>query len=84
MTPVPEDAERSVRELLSEITLNEDCLGHSSDALLESIGIDSVAMIELVYALEDRFSISIEDDEVVPKNFASIGSLTELVARKCL
>jgi acyl carrier protein len=84
MTPVPEDAERSVRELLSEITLNEDCLHHSSDAPLETIGIDSVGMIELVYALENRFSIQIGDDEVAPENFASIGSLTMLVARKCL
>ena len=84
MTPVPEDAERSVRELLSEITLNEDCLHHSSDAPLETIGIDSVGMIELVYALENRFSIQIGDDEVAPENFASIGSLTRLVARKCL
>jgi acyl carrier protein len=84
MTPVPENAERSVREVLSEITLNEDCLHHSSDAPLETIGIDSVGMIELVYALENRFSIQIRDDEVAPENFASIGSLAALVARKCL
>jgi acyl carrier protein len=84
MAPVPENAERSVRELLSEITLNEDCLHHSSDAPLETIGIDSVGMIELVYALENRFSIQIRDDEVAPENFASIGSLAALVARKCL
>jgi acyl carrier protein len=82
--PVPGSAERVVRELLSEITLNEDCLHHSSDAPLETIGINSVAMIELVYALEDRFSIRIGDEEVAPENFASIGSLTALVARKCL
>jgi acyl carrier protein len=81
---MPENAERSVRELLSEITLNEDCLHHSSDAPLETIGIDSVGMIELVYALENRFSIQIGDDEVAPENFASIGSLAALVARKCL
>ena len=84
MPPVPENAERSVRELLSEITLNEDCLHHSSDAPLETMGIDSVGMIELVYALENRFSIQIRDDEVAPENFASIESLAALVARKCL
>lgn len=83
MTSMPKNAERSVRELLSEITLNDDCLHHSSDAPLETIGIDSVGMIELVYALENRFSIQIGDDEVAPENFASIGSLTALVARKC-
>jgi acyl carrier protein len=42
----------------------------------------SVAMIELVYAVEDRFSIHIADDEVAPENFGSIGSVVALVARK--
>jgi acyl carrier protein len=45
--------------------------------------VNSVAMIELVYALEDRFDIRIGDAEVAPENFASIGTLTTLVARKC-
>ena len=40
-------------------------------------------MIELVYALENRFAIEIGDDEVAPENFTSIGSLAALVARKC-
>jgi acyl carrier protein len=40
-------------------------------------------MIELVYGLEDRFSITIGDDEVLPENFASIAALTALVERKC-
>jgi acyl carrier protein len=77
------EADRAVREILSELTLKDDCFQHSSDASLETIGIDSVRMIELVYALEDRFSIQIGDDEVGPENFSSIASLTALVARKC-
>ena len=76
-------ADRAVRELLAELTLNEDCLTSASDAPLESIGMTSVVMIELVYAVEDRFSIHIADDEVAPENFASIGSVVALVARKC-
>ena len=84
MSRGPEDAERAVREILAGITLNDRCLQHASDAPLEGIGIDSVGMIELVYKLESRFSIEIRDDEVAPENFTSIGSLTALVARKCL
>ena len=82
MTRVPEDAERVVREILAEITLNEGCLQHAREAPLEATGIDSVGMIDLVYELEDRLSIEIRDDEVAPENFASIGSLAALVARK--
>jgi acyl carrier protein len=76
-------ADRAVRELLAELTFNTDCLTSASDAPLESIGMTSVVMIELVYAVEDRFSIHIADDEVAPENFASIGSVVRLVARKC-
>jgi acyl carrier protein len=76
-------ADRAVRELLAELTLNEACLTSASDASLEAIGMTSVAMIEFVYAVEDRFSIHIADEEVAPENFASIGSVVALVARKC-
>jgi acyl carrier protein len=75
--------ERIVRQILSEITLSDNCLRESADAPLEAIGIDSVGMIELIYALEDRFLIQIADEEVQPRNFSSIGSVTALVARKC-
>jgi acyl carrier protein len=50
---------------------------------LEAIGVDSAAMIELLFALEDRFSIQIGEHEIAPENFASIETLTALVARKC-
>jgi acyl carrier protein len=83
VSPASYDAERTVREILSEITLNENCLHQSSEVALETIGIDSVGMIELVYALEDRFSIEIADEEIAPENFASIDSLAALIARKC-
>ena len=76
-------ADRAVRELLAELTLNEACLTGASDAPLETLGMTSVVMIELVYAVEDRFSIAIADHEVAPDNFASIGSLVALVTRKC-
>ena len=52
-----------MREILTEITLNEDCLHRSSDAPLDTTGIDSVGMIQLVYALENRFSIQIGDEK---------------------
>jgi acyl carrier protein len=84
MTRGLEDAERAVREILAGITLNDGCLQHASNAPLEATGIDSVGIMELVYELENRFSIEIRDDEVAPENFASIGSLTALVARKWL
>jgi acyl carrier protein len=52
---VSKDAVRVVRDIPSELPLKDDCLHHPSDALLGTMGIDSVRMMELVYALEDPF-----------------------------
>ena len=48
MTRIANDFERAVREILTEITMNDGCLQHPRDAPLETMGIDSVGMIELV------------------------------------
>jgi acyl carrier protein len=79
----PAATERVVREILSEIALTDDCLRAPGDMTLDAIGVDSAGMIELVFALEDRFSIQIGEDEIDPGNFQSIESLTALVVRKC-
>jgi len=43
---------------------------------------DSVWALKLVLALEDEFSIAIEDTDVKPANFRDIPALTEFVAAK--
>ena len=75
--------ERTIREILSVIARTDGCLHSPIDTSLEALGVDSVGMIELVYILEDRFSIEIADEEVVPDNFESIRAITALVERKC-
>ena len=75
--------EQRVRTLLAEITLNEGCLRSPSDVALDVVGLDSIGMIDLVYGLEERFAITIADEEVLPENFGSIAALTALVERKC-
>ena len=63
--------ERAIREVLSAVTLSDECLVVPRDITLEALGVDSAAMIELLYALEDRFSIQIGEHEVEPEHFAS-------------
>lgn len=75
--------EQRVRALLAEITLNEQCLRGPAEAALDEMGVDSIGMIDLVYGLEERFAITIADEEVLPENFGSIAALTALVTRKC-
>jgi acyl carrier protein len=44
--------------------------------------LDSMAVVELVAALEGRFDIHIDDDEVTAEVFETLGSLAALVETK--
>lgn len=64
-------------------------LGNRTDALvpesplLGSIPeLDSMAVVNLIAALEDHFGFSVNDDEISAESFATLSSLTEFVERK--
>lgn len=44
--------------------------------------LDSMAVVSLVTALEERFGIAIDDDEIDGDTFATLGQLTRLVEAK--
>lgn len=44
--------------------------------------LDSMAVISVISALEDRFGITVDDDEINGEIFRSLGSLTEFVDQK--
>ncbi|MFT4165238.1 MAG: phosphopantetheine-binding protein [Microlunatus sp.] len=44
--------------------------------------LDSLAVLELVTAIEEKFDITIEDDEFGGEIFETLGSLTEFVTHK--
>jgi len=44
--------------------------------------LDSTGVLELVTFVEDRFGISVQDDELVPANFDSLAALCAYVERK--
>lgn len=43
---------------------------------------DSMAVVNVVTALEERLDIMLEDDEITAEAFATVGSLTDLVDSK--
>lgn len=54
-----------------------------NDALIIQNGIlTSLSVVELVLFLEERFGITVDDDDVVEENFASINAIANLVASK--
>jgi acyl carrier protein len=44
--------------------------------------LDSMAVLELVYALEERFEITVEGEDVTAEAFESLTTLTAFVADK--
>lgn len=52
------------------------------ESLLDSGLIDSTAVLELVGFLESEFGIEVADEDVVPENFETVGSLVAFVNRK--
>jgi acyl carrier protein len=53
-----------------------------SSRLLEEGVLDSLGVLELVNHLQDELGIPIEDEELVPDNFASIDAIAAFVEAK--
>jgi acyl carrier protein len=52
------------------------------DPLLRTGIIDSLGILEVVSFLESEFSITVDDEELVPESFESIATMTRFVDRK--
>ncbi|HET7340907.1 MAG TPA: acyl carrier protein [Methylomirabilota bacterium] len=50
--------------------------------LIDSGVVDSLGIFQLVAFLEERFGITIGDEEITPENFGSIAAIERLVAAR--
>jgi acyl carrier protein len=56
---------------------------NADSALLGSLPeLDSMAVVSLIGALEERFGIAIDDDDISASTFETLGSLAAFVAEK--
>ena len=53
-----------------------------SSALLEEGVLDSLGILELVDYLQSELGITVDDDDLVPENFASIDAIAAFVETK--
>jgi acyl carrier protein len=68
-------AERLYMDLAPETIENDK-------SLIESYGVDSVSLLELVVGLEEEFGIEVGDDEFSIANFETVAALAALVRAK--
>jgi acyl carrier protein len=53
-----------------------------TDALLETGILDSLGVLDLVTFIEQKFSVGMSDEELVPENFQTIERIAAFVAGK--
>lgn len=76
------------REMIREFILSDlvtDGKGETiqdDDSLIASGVIDSMGIINLLGFVEEKFSIEISSDELLPENFETLSTITDLVNRK--
>ncbi len=51
-------------------------------SFLEEGVVDSTGVLELVMFVEETFRVTVEDEEIVPENFDSVGQLAAYIRRK--
>ena len=79
------DTQTEVMRILDEV-LGLGGRGLAFDAKTPLLGsipeLDSMAVVTLITTLEERFGITVDDDEISGDTFATVGSLTAFVADK--
>jgi acyl carrier protein len=54
----------------------------TDESLIESYGIDSISLLELVVGIEEEFGVAIGDDEFDVKHFETVAALSAFVKSK--
>ena len=71
--------ERVKALLVEELSVNPEEVTESAE-LINDLGINSLELADLVLLCEERFDITIEDDEV--QNFVTVGDVVEFLGSK--
>ena len=76
-------------EEVKNIVIDVLALGDAGNALTADSGLlgsipelDSMAVVNLITALEEQFGITVEDDEIGASTFETLGSLSRFVEQK--
>jgi acyl carrier protein len=72
-----------IRKFIHEnFILGEEGQVTDGDSLLEKGVIDSTGVLELVAFIEEKYGITVEDEELTPENLDSIQNIAEFIRKK--
>jgi acyl carrier protein len=79
---------QSVQEVIINFIKENFIIGRSEinltpeQSLLDSGVIDSTGVLELVMFIEEKYSVKIEDEELIPENLDSINNIIKFLKTK--
>jgi acyl carrier protein len=76
------DIEQEIRNFVIQNFLMGSSEALNDDAPLLGNVIDSTGVIELIVFVQERFTISVEDDEVMTENFGSVKNVVTFIEKK--
>jgi acyl carrier protein len=76
------EIEREIRNFIVEHFLSGHAEKLRDDGSLLGNVVDSVGVLDLVSFLQDRFKITVDDEDVVPGNLDTVNNLVAFVAGK--
>jgi len=79
-----DDVETQIKEMIVErcfLSIEPAAIGDEDD-LMESVGLDSVQILEVVVGLEEVFGITFEDSDFDLENFRNLASIAAYVRSK--
>ena len=84
MTVTDPTIAQTLRSFIQEnfLYMRPDLEYADDDSLLAKGVIDSLGVMEIVGFLEERFEMTVEQDDVTEQNFGSVGAIARYVAAK--
>jgi acyl carrier protein len=76
------DGIRTILKDVLQLGPRADGLNASTNLFGSIPEFDSVAVVSVLTAIEERFGIMIEDDEISAETFETVGNLTQMVDQK--
>lgn len=65
-----------------EVNLSEAEFETSTPLFEQALGVDSIAIVELISLTEEHFEIRYTDDDLVANSFANLNALSKLITAK--
>lgn len=55
---------------------------NSDDSFLDNGVLDSTGILEMIYFIEEKFAIKVQDEEMIPENLDSVNNIVAFIKSK--